>query len=55
MIVAEKTVQEGYSSSNDNEFIEDEWDCPLCMEEMDISDRNFKPCACGYQVRRKGK
>lgn len=26
-------------------------DCPLCLEEMDISDLNFKPCACGYQVR----
>lgn len=26
-------------------------DCPLCLEEMDISDLNFKPCPCGYQVR----
>lgn len=25
-------------------------DCPLCLEEMDISDLNFKPCPCGYQV-----
>lgn len=25
-------------------------DCPLCMEEMDVSDLNFKPCPCGYQV-----
>lgn len=23
---------------------------PLCVEEMDISDKNFKPCPCGYQV-----
>lgn len=29
-------------------------DCPLCLEEMDISDLNFKPCACGYQVRPLG-
>jgi hypothetical protein len=26
-------------------------ECPLCLEEMDISDLNFKPCICGYQVR----
>lgn len=24
---------------------------PLCIEEFDISDKNFKPCPCGYQVR----
>eukprot|EP01038_Epipyxis_sp_PR26KG_P009263 gene9263-12478_t len=24
--------------------------CPLCMEEMDLSDRNFLPCPCGYKV-----
>jgi hypothetical protein len=29
---------------------EDDFDCPLCMEELDISDRNFRPCPCGYQV-----
>lgn len=23
---------------------------PLCVEEFDISDRNFRPCPCGYQV-----
>lgn len=32
-------------------FPQDDMDCPLCLEEMDISDLNFKPCACGYQVR----
>ncbi|KAI8866825.1 hypothetical protein GQ42DRAFT_167944 [Ramicandelaber brevisporus] len=31
---------------SDNE----DWDCPLCMEEMDIHDRGFKPCECGYQI-----
>jgi hypothetical protein len=32
-------------------FSEDEdIDCPLCMEELDIADRSFKPCPCGYQV-----
>ena len=31
---------------------EEDWDCPLCMEEMDLSDKNFFPCPCGYQVCR---
>lgn len=42
------------SSNYDPEdsFISDEEEetCPLCVEEMDISDKNFKPCPCGYQV-----
>ena len=25
-------------------------ECPLCMEDMDLSDKNFRPCVCGYQV-----
>lgn len=24
--------------------------CPLCLEPMDITDKNFKPCPCGYQI-----
>ncbi|KAL9126753.1 MAG: hypothetical protein Q9217_004243 [Psora testacea] len=24
--------------------------CPLCVEEFDLSDKNFRPCPCGYQV-----
>ncbi|KAI8879129.1 hypothetical protein K501DRAFT_336280 [Backusella circina FSU 941] len=31
---------------------EEEYDCPLCMEEFDIADRNFRPCPCGYQICR---
>ncbi|CAG8710231.1 11106_t:CDS:2, partial [Dentiscutata erythropus] len=31
---------------------EEEFQCPLCMEEMDLSDRNFRPCPCGYQICR---
>ncbi|KAI8376925.1 hypothetical protein BD560DRAFT_367272 [Blakeslea trispora] len=31
---------------------DDDLDCPLCMEEFDIADRNFKPCPCGYQICR---
>ena len=25
-------------------------ECPLCVEPLDISDRNFLPCPCGYRV-----
>lgn len=24
--------------------------CPLCMEELDITDKTFDACPCGYQV-----
>src|SRR4051794_28567721 len=37
------------SPFTDNDL--DDSECPLCMEEIDISDRGFKPCPCGYQVR----
>jgi len=30
--------------------MEEEVVCPLCCEELDISDRQFFPCKCGYQV-----
>ena len=30
-------------------------ECPLCMEDMDVSDQNFKPCVCGYQVTKRDK
>ncbi|KAJ1990627.1 transcriptional repressor general negative regulator of transcription subunit 4 [Coemansia umbellata] len=30
----------------------EDWECPLCMEEMDIDDRGFFPCECGYQICR---
>lgn len=35
-----------YSSDSEDEG----YDCPLCMEELDIADRNFRPCPCGYKV-----
>ncbi|KAF8797910.1 hypothetical protein BYT27DRAFT_7124516 [Phlegmacium glaucopus] len=39
-------VQDAYWSDDEAEDAE----CPLCLEEMDISDLNFKPCICGYQA-----
>ena len=31
---------------------DDEAECPLCMEPLDIDDIDFFPCSCGYQVCR---
>lgn len=38
------------SYDSDRSDGEDELLCPLCMDELDVGDRNFKPCQCGYQV-----
>ncbi|KAH6918708.1 hypothetical protein BKA70DRAFT_1248007 [Coprinopsis sp. MPI-PUGE-AT-0042] len=40
-------VQDAYWSDE-----EEDAECPLCLEEMDVSDLNFKPCVCGYQICR---
>ena len=29
---------------------EEDNECPLCVQELDLSDRNFLPCPCGYRV-----
>lgn len=34
----------------DSIFDDEEDTCPLCVEEFDLSDRNFRPCPCGYQI-----
>lgn len=34
------------NSSGDEEQVE----CPLCMEPLEVDDLNFYPCTCGYQV-----
>jgi len=26
--------------------------CPICLEELDATDKSFKPCQCGYQMCR---
>jgi RING/Ubox like zinc-binding domain len=36
-----------------DQFIDDDDEeevCPLCVEEFDLTDKNFRPCPCGYQV-----
>ncbi len=33
---------------------EEDYVCPICMDELDIADRGFTPCDCGYQVSGEG-
>ncbi|PWN28188.1 hypothetical protein BDZ90DRAFT_164802 [Jaminaea rosea] len=40
-------LQDAYWSDD-----EEDLECPLCLEEIDLSDANFKPCPCGYQICR---
>ncbi|KAI2053336.1 transcriptional repressor general negative regulator of transcription subunit 4 [Ophidiomyces ophidiicola] len=37
-------------TQNDTVIDDDDEFCPLCIEEFDLSDKNFKPCPCGYQI-----
>ncbi|OAX83149.1 hypothetical protein ACJ72_02491 [Emergomyces africanus] len=37
-------------TQNDTVIDDDDESCPLCIEEFDLSDKNFKPCPCGYQI-----
>jgi len=47
-------VERRGSLSSQSDDDEDEEKCPLCCEDLDVTDRNFFPCPCGYQVRRGG-
>ncbi|KAF2091686.1 hypothetical protein K490DRAFT_32467 [Saccharata proteae CBS 121410] len=40
------------SRAQTDQFIDDDEEevCPLCVEEFDLSDKNFRPCPCGYQI-----
>ena len=35
--------------SSDDELGENEL-CPICADELDLTDLSFHPCACGFQV-----
>ncbi len=48
-------VERRGSLSSQSDDDEDEEKCPLCCEDLDVTDRNFFPCPCGYQVRRGGQ
>ncbi|KAF2766622.1 hypothetical protein EJ03DRAFT_329882 [Teratosphaeria nubilosa] len=35
-----------------DQFIDDDEEetCPLCVEDLDLGDKGFRPCPCGYQI-----
>lgn len=35
-----------------NQSGEEQVECPLCMEPLEVDDLNFYPCSCGYQICR---
>ncbi|KAG3088878.1 hypothetical protein PI124_g5058 [Phytophthora idaei] len=39
-----------YPSATMADYEEENDCCPLCMEELDITDQTFNACPCGYQV-----
>ncbi|VTZ71197.1 CCR4-NOT transcription complex subunit 4, putative [Plasmodium chabaudi chabaudi] len=43
-IANEKDAQTSTGENNNNVI------CPLCVEQLDETDRNFFPCDCGYQI-----
>lgn len=46
-----QAIQSALSNYDTSFLSSDEEDyCPLCIEPMDITDKNFFPCPCGYQI-----
>ncbi|XP_063702072.1 putative uncharacterized protein DDB_G0286901 isoform X3 [Culicoides brevitarsis] len=37
---------------SDSSQHDDQVECPLCMEPLDVDDLSFYPCSCGYQICR---
>uniref|UniRef100_A0A8D8MY94 CCR4-NOT transcription complex subunit 4 n=1 Tax=Culex pipiens TaxID=7175 RepID=A0A8D8MY94_CULPI len=37
---------------NNSSGDEEQAECPLCMEPLEVDDLNFYPCTCGYQICR---
>lgn len=35
-----------------NQSAEEQAECPLCMEPLEVDDLHFYPCTCGYQICR---
>lgn len=46
-----QNIQQTLSNYDTSFLSDDEEDlCPLCIEPLDVTDKNFKPCPCGYQI-----
>ncbi|XVF07985.1 hypothetical protein REPUB_Repub06bG0186300 [Reevesia pubescens] len=45
-------IQKSKSESNTRGIMSDKGEktCPLCAEEMDLTDQQLKPCKCGYEI-----
>lgn len=41
--------EESFAADADSDDDDDD-SCPLCMEQLDATDKQFMPCKCGYQV-----
>ena len=40
-----------HGGGSDGEDDEEEGDiCPLCCNDLDATDKHFRPCKCGYQI-----
>lgn len=44
------SISMAYNVSKATMSDEGEKSCPLCAEEMDLTDQQLKPCKCGYEV-----
>jgi CCR4-NOT transcription complex subunit 4 len=42
--------EEASQSPNACTDMQEEQDCMVCAETLDLSDLNFKPCQCGLQI-----
>jgi hypothetical protein len=45
ILIMSRPIQDQFIDDDDEEEV-----CPLCVEELDLTDKNFRPCPCGYQV-----
>eukprot|EP00898_Chlorokybus_atmophyticus_P004009 jgi/Chlat1/4609/Chrsp290S04348 len=32
------------------DYADEQEQCPLCLEDLDLTDKHFLPCKCGYQI-----
>ncbi|RZC36795.1 hypothetical protein BDFB_002531 [Asbolus verrucosus] len=49
---SDSTEQQSKNMSVLNQSGEEQVECPLCMEPLEVDDLNFFPCTCGYQICR---
>uniref|UniRef100_A0A7N0VEG3 RING-type domain-containing protein n=1 Tax=Kalanchoe fedtschenkoi TaxID=63787 RepID=A0A7N0VEG3_KALFE len=40
----------GFGSFNSSSSVASACDCPICYEELDVTDASFSPCPCGFRM-----